>query len=100
MQSICALVSITLFMVGAGWQEASSTLVGNMIGANKVGFAWHYAQVMSSLTIVLTILLQLPLFLYMEQIADLFTTDPELKELLMQVLPVVFICFFFDAMQS
>ena len=42
-QVICAVISTTLFMFGSGLQEASSSLIGNMIGANKVGFAWHYA---------------------------------------------------------
>ena len=84
-------------MFGAGMQEASSSLIGNMIGANKVGFAWHYAQVMSSLTIILTILCQVPLFMYMEEIADLFTSDTSTKALLLQVLPVVNLTFFFDA---
>ena len=83
MQSVCALISTMLFMFGAGMQEASSSLIGNMIGANKVGFAWHYAQVMSSLTIVMTILCQVPLFVFMEEIADLFTSDPEIKSLLL-----------------
>lgn len=71
-----------------------------MIGANKVGFAWHYAQVMSGLSIVLTILFQVPLFLYMHDIAKVFTLDPSTRQLLVQVLPVVFISFFFDVVQS
>ena len=95
-QSICAVISTTLFMFGAGFQEASSALIGNMIGANRVGFAWHYAQVLSALSIVLTIVFLVPLFIYMHEIAHVFTREPETKKLLMQVLPVVFICFFFD----
>ena len=83
-------------MFGAGFQEASSALIGNMIGANRVGFAWHYAQVLSALSIVLTIVFLVPLFIYMHEIAHVFTREPETKKLLMQVLPVVFICFFFD----
>ena len=87
-------------MFGSGFQEASSSLIGNMIGANRVGFAWHYAQVLSALSIVLTIIFLVPLFVYMHEIAHVFTRDPDTKNLLMQVLPVVFICFFFDVVQS
>ena len=71
-----------------------------MIGANRVGFAWHYAQVMSALSIILTILFQVPLFVYMHEIANVFTRDPETRQMLITVLPVVFICFFFDVVQS
>ena len=71
-----------------------------MIGANKVGFASHYAQVLSGISIVLTILCQVPLFVYMHDIANVFTHDPITKSLLLQVLPIVFICFFFDVVQS
>ena len=66
-------------MFGAGFQEASSSLIGNMIGANRVGFAWHYAQVMSALSIILTILFQVPLFVYMHEIANVFTRDPSTR---------------------
>ena len=55
---------------------------------------------MSALSIVLTILCQVPLFVYITDIANLFTRDPATKTLLLQVLPVVFICFFFDVVQS
>lgn len=87
-------------MFGAGFQEASSSLIGNMIGANRVGFAWHYAQVMSALSIVFCIMFQIPLFMYMHKIASVFTREPSTLYLLEQVLPIVFICFFFDVIQS
>ena len=99
-QSICAVISTTLFMFGSGFQEASSSLIGNMIGANRVGFAWHYAQVLSALSIILTIVFLVPLFIWMHEIAHVFTHEPDTKKLLMQVLPVVFICFFFDVVQA
>ena len=67
-----------------------------MIGANKVGFAWHYAQVLSGFSIIVTIVCQVPLFVYMHPIANMFVHDPETKKILLQVLPIVFICFFFD----
>lgn len=63
-QAICAIVSTTLFMFGSGLQEASSSLIGNMIGANKVGLAWHYAQILSAFTVIFALLSQVPLFVY------------------------------------
>ena len=38
--------------------------------------------------------------MYMEKIALVFTKEPKTLHLLEQVLPVVFICFFFDVIQS
>ncbi len=45
-QAVQGQVSIgagLLMMFGVGFADASSAIVGNMIGANRVGYAWHYA---------------------------------------------------------
>ena len=68
-----------------------------MIGANRVGFAWHYAQVLSAMTMVFAFLIELPLFMNIDKIAAEFTDDPILQNMLIEVLPIVFISFFFDA---
>ena len=68
-----------------------------MIGANRVGFAWHYAQTFSAMTMIFAGLLELPLFMNIDKIATWFTSDPILQNMLIEVLPVVFISFFFDA---
>ena len=65
-QGMCAIICSTLFMFGAGFAEASSTIIGNMIGANRVGFAWHYKDVMYALSIFFTLIAQVPLFAYLE----------------------------------
>ena len=62
-QGISMIICTSLFMIGEGMQEASSVIVGNMIGANRVGFAWHYAQVLSAMTMVFAFLIELPLFM-------------------------------------
>ena len=76
--------------------------MGNSIG--EVGeystkMAWRYASMISSLTLLLTISVQVPLFMFMEEISELFMSDPEVQNLLLQVMPIVFICFFFEAFQ-
>ena len=71
-----------------------------MIGANRVWFAWHYAQILSAMTTFFTIVFMIPLFLFIHEIADIFTEDQTVKSLLIQVMPVVFICFFFDSLQA
>ena len=93
----CMLTCTTLFMLTQGLQEASSALVGNMIGANRVGFAWHYAQVLSAMTMIFAFFIELPLFMNIDRIAAEFTDDPILQNMLIEVLPIVFISFFFDA---
>ena len=42
-QGAFAVISSIVIMLGSGFSDASSVIVGNMIGANRVGFAWHYA---------------------------------------------------------
>jgi len=51
-------------------------------------------------SIVFTIICQIPLFYYLKDIARLFTKDTETENLLVDVLPIVFICFFFDVVQA
>ena len=42
-QGAFSVISSIVAMLGVGFADASSVIVGNMIGANRVGFAWHYA---------------------------------------------------------
>ena len=39
------------------------------------------------------------LFCYVESIAGWFIQEPYLKAMLMELLPLIFICFIFDSMQ-
>ena len=96
-QGISMIICTSLLMFGEGMQEASSALVGNMIGANRVGFAWHYAQVLSAMTMAFAALIAVPLFINVDKIAAEFTSDPILQNMLIEVLPIIFISFFFDA---
>ena len=95
-----------LFMVGAGFQEASSSLIGNLIGANLPGYAWHYSHMITAITIVTIVSLQIVLFYHSDQIVDLFIISDasggseSTKALFREVLPLVIISFFFDAFQS
>ena len=86
-------------MLGVGFADASSVIVGNMIGANRVGFAWHYAQIISAMTLVSAFALPYFLFYYLEMIADQFIHEPYLRAMLIELLPLIFICFIFDSMQ-
>ena len=69
-------------MFGSGLQEASSSLIGNMIGANRVGLAWHYGQLLSAITVIIAITSLVPLFFYLEDIANVFTKEKKVKDLL------------------
>lgn len=84
-------------MVGAAFLETSGTLIGNMIGANRVGFAWHYAQVLSAYVVIVALFAQIPLFYCLQDISYLLTKDEAVRKILLDVLPLVNICFFFDA---
>lgn len=87
-QSICAVISTTLFMYSAGLQEASSTLVGNSIGSLEEGGrgiakAWRFASLMSVVAITMTLTCIVGLFWYIDSIVDLFTQDPKVRSLLL-----------------
>jgi len=41
-----------------------------------------------------------PLFYYLEEIASVFTKEDKVKDLLVKVLPLIFICYFFDVVQA
>ena len=56
--------------LGVGFSDASSVIVGNMIGANRVGYAWHYAQIISAMTLVIAFAFPYLLFCNLELIAN------------------------------
>ena len=49
------------------------------------------------MTMIFAFLIELPLFMNIDMIAAEFTDDPILQNMLIEVLPIVFISFFFDA---
>ncbi len=86
-QSICAVISTTLFMYSLGFQEASSTLIGNSMGSMEEGGrgiakAWRFANLLSICAIFVTLITIVGLFFYMDTIVNLFTQDAEVRRLL------------------
>ena len=99
--AISSLISTTLFTFASGFQDASCTLIGNAIGSIeegdlRIGKAWRYANMLSSCAIVMTFLSIICLFYYSDLIVAMFANDEEVGKLLKEILPLVFINFFFE----
>ena len=76
-QSICALLSTSLFLSSFGYHDASSTLIGNAIGHTDIRLgtsqAWRVASIISMVTIVGAVMVLIPLFSFRLEIATFFT---------------------------
>ena len=60
-------------MVPLGTQEASSAILGNCFGANKVALAERFYQIMTSFTIVSNLAMSTILILFRYNIVRYFT---------------------------
>ena len=69
-----------LFMVPVGIAIATNVLVGNNIGAFKIELAKFYARMCFLAGFVWAIASVLAIWLFQNQLIELFTTDPATQE--------------------
>lgn len=78
---VCMNIMTISFGFGDGLQIADTSLVGQSMGRNRVDMAKVYTAVIKRIGIVVAIVLSLLIVLLSDQIAGLFTTDPEVIHL-------------------
>ena len=94
--SICA----TIFMISLGISITSSNLVGNALGANQPNTAKLYARIVLYYSVTLGGIISIILYLYRLEIASLYTSNEEIKNLAAQTLPIVSLFMIPDFIQG
>ena len=88
-------------MFNLGTSEAATALIGNQIGARNVPLARQYAKVIIYLSMAISFLYTLPMFIYREEVSEIFTNEQATKDMVVSIFPIL--CFFnptIDAVNS
>ena len=85
-------------MVPLGMQEASCAIIGNEIGANNVALAKKYYKIVSTLAGVTLLVISLGCFFGRVGITTLFTNEPAVHALTVQVMPILSLQYLFDGL--
>ena len=83
-------------MIPMGMQEAVTAIIGTEIGANNVRLARRYMRVISAIATVVVLAIALTVFFGRYQITRLFTEEPAVSALTVEILKIVAILHLAD----
>ena len=87
-------------MVPIGLSVTACTLIGNAIGQKEVAHARRWFKMISGYTLIYCIAMQFLLIPFKEKIATFFTTDEQVRNLVIYCIPVVSLKFIPDGYQG
>jgi len=76
-------------MIGFGFSTAATTLVGQSLGADKQDLAKRYGRETAYLSMLLMIVISIPMFIWVDTIIGLFTSNPDVVSLVKPVLKIM-----------
>ncbi|MBS4538740.1 MATE family efflux transporter [Clostridium sp. D2Q-11] len=76
-------------MIGFGFGLAATTLVGQSLGAGKEDLATEYGKQTTYITMIIMTIISIPMFIWVEPIIKLYTTNPEVISLSKPVVRMV-----------
>ena len=85
-------------MIALGLQETTSVVIGNAVGNNDTRLAKRYFKVTLKIVIFLFTFIAVLVYLARVQIAALFTDEPELTKISVDLMYILAIKSFFDHM--
>lgn len=89
-----------IFMLPLGISYAASALTGKYLGMRKIKSAKKQAGMTIFVNIVLTSIIVLLIGLYQRQVAELFTTEPDVVAIIESVMWVLLIYIWFDTIHG
>jgi MATE family multidrug resistance protein len=91
--NVCFLDIVTLiYVIYSGISFATSTLVGNSIGANNIRLAKLYTFVSLAINTITLSVITLLIFIFRDSIPHIYTFDPNTVELVVGLLNI-YVCF-------
>ena len=82
-------VDAFIYMIPLGISLSLTSLIGNSLGANRPDTAKLYVNISMGIAMILALIVSLVYFFLRTQIAEIFTSDPELIRLIVSVFPVM-----------
>ena len=87
-------------MIISGFSYASSTLVGNSLGASRPADAKVYVNISVFIALFLFVVLGILLYAFRVQVAYFFTEDDELAHMIIITIPIMILMNLGDFMQG
>ncbi|EKG03170.1 membrane transporter protein, putative [Trypanosoma cruzi] len=98
--AISSQLSNLCWSVVSGFFMASTVLVGNCVGEGKPQLGRRYAMLSFIVVFALSLVNISLLYVYQEQIAYIFTEDPEVVSIFMSITPFFLVYHLLDSIQS
>ena len=98
--TILLMIIAIMFMVPMGIQSAACAIIGEQIGANRVPLAKEYFRLMSIMTLIMLLIIQVIFYFLKEPIVRVFTEDPAVAELADSCVFIILLAFIPDIIQG
>ncbi len=89
-----------IFMMPLGISFAASSLTGNYIGQGNIRLAKRFAKLTILLNIVLSLFIMLLMSLYKDSLANLFSKDAEINQIVQDVMRIIQVYVFVDGIHG
>ena len=89
-----------MFVVAVGLQEATTVVIGNSVGDNNAKLAKRYFKITCLIALAIFVTIASLLYLERRPIVGLFTEEPDVSALSVQIMYIVAIKHVFDGMQG
>ncbi len=76
------------------------TLMGNKLGENKIRSAKIYGKLATQLDLILSLAVEFGIIYARDSVAEYYTANPRVQELIKQMLPLIVLANFFDIWQT
>ena len=98
--AIITSIGAAISMIPLGVQEATCGVIGNCIGANRVGLARRFYNLIFRMNALVIITISTVLILTRDAVIDFFTKDEEVKAIVSQVLILLALAYCFQGTQA
>ena len=89
-----------IFMMPLGISFAASSLTGNYIGQGNIRLAKRFAKLTILLNLVLSLFIMLLMSLYKDSLANLFSKDAEINQIVQDMMWIIQVYVFVDGIHG
>jgi MATE family multidrug resistance protein len=95
---VCVNVETIIYMVALGFQQSTSVLVGNSLGAGRPRKAIHYGKICVGVTMILNVWIGIAIYRWKDIIANIYTSDENVLILLEPAMKLIAFFQFIDGL--
>jgi len=96
-QSVLLAIGVFTFMIPSGFSKSTTTLIGNAVGAEKPALCNQYYKTSLVVVTAMAAVTALLLWLFEHQIIGIFTSIPDIIDLILTAWPMYIVYVLVDA---